>query len=98
MPPITTNNATGLFGSSFLPRMSTASAAPPSRSDVRLVSSDVPEELPMRLPEITVRAVDAKQLRQLRAGEKQRHAALEADHHAFGDEVYDRAGAAPARR
>ena len=50
------------------------------------------EEVAAVLPEIAVRAVDAEQLGQLRAGEEKRHAALEPDHHAFGDEVDDRAG------
>ena len=49
------------------------------------------QEVAAVLPEIAVRAVDAEQLGQLRAGEEQRHAALESDHHAFGDEVDDRA-------
>ena len=49
------------------------------------------QEVAAVLPEIAVGAVDAEQLGQLRAGEEQRHAALEADHHALGDEVDDRA-------
>src|SRR5213078_3225670 len=42
--------------------------------------------------EIAVRAVNPKQLGQLTAGEEQGNATLEPDHHAFGDEVDDRAG------
>ena len=38
MPPITTNRATGLFGSSFFPRMSSPNAAQPSRSELVFVS------------------------------------------------------------
>jgi hypothetical protein len=38
MPAMTTKSATGLFGSSFLPRMSSASAEQPSSSEVMLVS------------------------------------------------------------
>ena len=37
-------------------------------------------------------AGNPEELRQLRAGEKERHAALEADHDALGDEVDDRPG------
>ena len=38
MPPTTTNNATGLFLRKILPSTSTASATPPTASDVGLVS------------------------------------------------------------
>ena len=38
IPPMTTKSATGLFGSSFLPRMSIASAAQPSSSEIVFVS------------------------------------------------------------
>ena len=38
-----------------------------------------------------MRAVDAKELGQLRAGEKEGHAAFEPDHHALGNKVDDRA-------
>src|SRR3954469_9849593 len=45
------------------------------------------------LPKITVRAMNAEQLRQLAAGEEQGDPALEPDHYAFGDEIND--GARP---
>ena len=46
------------------------------------------------VPEIAaVTAAEAEQLRQLRARQKQRHAALEADEHGFREEVDDGAGA-----
>jgi hypothetical protein len=46
---------------------------------------------PAATPEIAMCPVDAKELGQLRAGEEERNAALESDHHALGDEVDDRA-------
>ncbi len=49
------------------------------------------EEVAGVLPEIAMCPVDAKELGQLRASEEQRHAALEPNHHALGDEVDDRA-------
>ena len=50
------------------------------------------QEVTAVLPEVAMGAVDAEKLGQLGAREKQRHAALEPDHHALGDEVHDRAG------
>ena len=52
----------------------------------------VRQEMSAVLPEISVRAMNAEQLGQLRADQEQRDAALEAGHHAFGNEVHDRAG------
>jgi hypothetical protein len=57
----------------------------------RIRLAEVPEEVAAVLPEAPVGAGEPEELRQLRAGEEQRHAALEADHHALGDEVHDRA-------
>ena len=91
MPPTTTNNATGLFLRKIFPSTSTARAMPPTVSEAGLVSPRCFRKCAAVLPEIAVGAVDAEQLGQLRAGEEQRHAALEPDHHALGDEVDDRA-------
>ena len=43
-------------------------------------------------PEIPVGSMNAKQLRQLGAGEEQGDATLESRHHTFGDEIDDPAG------
>src|SRR5207302_3353489 len=40
-------------------------------------------------PKISVCAVEAEKLGQLRAGEKESDAALEAGHHAFGNKIYN---------
>ena len=45
------------------------------------------------VPEVAVAAGEAEQLRQLRARQKQRDTALEADEHGFREEVDDGAGA-----
>ena len=50
------------------------------------------QELAAVLPEVAMRAVDAEELRELRASQIKSHAALEADHHALGDEIDDRTG------
>ena len=50
------------------------------------------EEVARVLPEVAVRAVKPEQFRQLRAGEKERHPAFEADHDTLGDEVHYGAG------
>ena len=46
MPPTTTNNATGLFFRKIFPRISTASAMPPTVSEVGLVSLRCFRKLP----------------------------------------------------
>ena len=91
MPPTTTNNATGLFLRKIFPSTSTARAIPPTVSEVGLVSPRCFRKVPLFSQKLPWAAVDAKQFGQLRAGEEQRHAALEPDHHALGDEVDDRA-------
>ena len=55
--------------------------------------AQMPEKVAAVLPEIPVRAVEAEELRELRAREEKGDAALETDHHAFGDEIHD--GARP---
>ena len=63
------------------------------RQGRRVGFAQAPEEVAHALPEIAVTAAEAEQLRQLRACQKQRHAALEADEHGFREEVDDGAGA-----
>ncbi len=63
------------------------------RQGRRVGVAQAPEEVAHALPEIaTVAAAESEQLRQLRAGQKQRHAALEADQHGFREEIDDGAG------
>ena len=92
MPPTTTNNVTGLLSRKILPSTIDGEGGPADgeRSGIGFVQ--VREEMSAVLPEIAVRAMNAEQLGQLRADQEQRDAALEADHHAFGNEVHDRAG------
>src|SRR4029077_10734305 len=59
------------------------------RRRIRLVK--VLEEMAAVVPEAAVRPVKAKELGQLCAREEKGHAALEAGHDAFGNEVDDRA-------
>ena len=81
MPPTTTNSATGLFLQKHLAEHEHRQRADRRcASDAGLVSCRCLRKWPHALPEIAVRAVDAEQLGQLRAGEEQRHAALEPDH------------------
>src|SRR5215813_8221807 len=47
------------------------------------------EEVSAVLPKISMCAMEPEQLRQLCAGKKKRDAALEAGHHAFGNEIYN---------
>src|SRR5436190_2575656 len=47
------------------------------------------EKVAAVLPKISVCAVKAEELGQLRAGKKESDAALEAGHHAFGHEIYN---------
>jgi hypothetical protein len=47
------------------------------------------KEMAAVLPKISMSAVKAKELGQLRAGEKEGDAALEARHHAFGNKIYN---------
>ena len=75
IPPTTTNRATGLFLRKIFPRMSTASAMPPTIKGRGIGFRQVLEEIAAVLPEIAVRAMDAKQFRQLGAGEEQGHPA-----------------------
>ena len=49
------------------------------------------KEIAAALPKISMRAVKAEKLGQLRAGHKEGDAAFEADHDAFGNEVYNHA-------
>ena len=77
----TTNSATGRFGSSDLPSEQHARARrAPSASATGCVSPRCERKWPHALPEVAVRALEAEQLRQLRAREVQRDAGLEADH------------------
>ena len=62
-----------------------------NRERVGIGFVQVLQEIAAVRPEIAVSAVDAKQLGQLRTGKEQGHATLKPDHHAFGDEVDDRA-------
>ena len=60
----------------------------------RVGVAQAPEEVAHAIPEVAaVAAGEAEQLRQLRARQKQRDAALEADEHGFREEVDDGAGA-----
>jgi len=43
-------------------------------------------------PKVAVCAFESKQFGQLRTGQKQRHAAFETDHDAFGNKSHQRAG------
>ena len=47
------------------------------------------EKVAAVLPKISMCAVKAEELGQLRAGEKEGNAALESRHHAFGNEIYN---------
>jgi hypothetical protein len=47
------------------------------------------KEMAAVLPKISMRAVKAEKLGQLRAGQKEGDAAFEARHHAFGNEIYN---------
>src|SRR5215203_1151340 len=47
------------------------------------------KEMAAVLPKISVRAMQAEKLGQLRAGQKEGDAAFEAGHHAFGNEIYN---------
>ena len=47
------------------------------------------EKVAAVLPKISVCAVKTEELGQLRAGKKESDAALEAGHHAFGNEIYN---------
>ena len=47
------------------------------------------KEMAAVLPKISMRAVKAEKLGQLRAGQKEGDAAFEAGHHAFGNEIYN---------
>ena len=61
------------------------------RHPVRL--AQVRDEIRRALPEVPVRALEAKQLRQLRAREVERQSGLEADQHGLGEEADGVAGA-----
>src|SRR6476469_3135553 len=47
------------------------------------------KEMAAVLPKISMRAMKAEKLRQLRAGEKEGDSTFEAGHHAFGNEIYN---------
>src|SRR6476620_7117187 len=47
------------------------------------------KEMAAVLPEISMRAVKAEKLWELRAGQKEGDAAFETGHHAFGNEIYN---------
>ena len=93
MPATTTRSATGRFGSSFLPRKSTAEGrrAEGEGSGVRL--GEVREEVPHPLPEVAVGALEPEQLRKLRAGQVEGDPGLEAGHDRLGDEAHEASGA-----
>ncbi len=92
MPATTTKNATGRFFSQSLPAMSTQGRDPDQqRRGMRV--AQVPEEVAHPLPEVAVGALEAEQLGQLRAGQIQREAGLEADEHGLGEEADGVAGA-----
>ena len=75
MPPTTTNSATGLFFRKIFPSTSSSERHPADGERGGIGLGRGAEEVPAVLPEIAVRAVNAEQLGQLRAGEEQRHAA-----------------------
>ena len=95
MLPMTTNNATGRFLRKIFPRtrMRERAETEAERGGVRFVQ--VRKEMAGPFPKTAVRAFEAKELRQLRAGQEERDAALETDHHAFGDEIDDRSSFGP---
>ena len=100
MPPMTTNSATGRC---FRTRLAEQQQRRARRGRARATSdwcSPRPrEEVAHAIPEVAaMAAAEAEQLGQLRAGQKQRDAALEADEHGFREEVDDGAGAAARRR
>mgnify|MGYP003694670837 CR=1 FL=1 len=93
MPTTTTTSATGRFFKTLFPSSSIGERREPERQRRRMRAAESAEEVAHPLPEIAVAAAEPEQLGQLRAREKQRDAALEADQHGFREEVDDRPGA-----
>ena len=80
-----------MFLRNTFPSIRIASAGPADADRSRIHLAKVFEKVPAVMPEIPVFAVKTKQLGQLSAGKKKCHAALEAHHHALGDEIHNRA-------
>ena len=77
MPPTTTNNATGLFLRKIFPEHEHCQRDASDRERCGIGFVQMLEEAAAVLPEISVGTMNAEELRQLCAGQEQRHAAFE---------------------